>query len=102
MKNYQMYCLSLHSENFDSLKKIHYTPVGLGNNIFTSEWLRDNTKINISHKNKYYGEYIFHYWFWKNMIDEIDDNQWIGFCAYRRYWRILIIQKLKNLIKLLT
>jgi hypothetical protein len=70
-----MYCLSLYSENFNSLKKIQYTPVGLGNNIFTEEWLRDNTKINISHKNKYYGEYSFHYWFWKNMIDEIDENQ---------------------------
>ena len=50
MKNYHMYCLSLHSENFDSLKKIQYTPVGLGNNIFTNEWLKDNTKINISHQ----------------------------------------------------
>ena len=47
MKNYHMYCLSLHSENFSSLKKIQYTPVGVGNNVFTNEWLKDNTKINI-------------------------------------------------------
>jgi hypothetical protein len=86
MKNFNMYCLSLYSENFKSLKKIQYTPVGLGKNIFNNEWLKDNTKINISHKNKFYGEYTFHYWFWKNMIDEINENQWIGFCAYRRYW----------------
>ena len=41
---------------------------------------------NISHKNKFYGEYTFHYWFWKNMLNKIPDNRWIGFCAYRRFW----------------
>jgi hypothetical protein len=86
MKNISMFCLSLHPEHLDNLKKINYIPVGLGSNNFNSEWLRDNTKINISHKNKYYGEYSFHYWFWKNMIDGINEKEWIGFCAYRRYW----------------
>ena len=37
-------------------------------------------------KNKYYGEYSFHYWFWKNRIKKIEDDDWIGFCAYRRFW----------------
>jgi len=86
MKNISMFCLSLHPEHLNNLKKINYIPVGLGSNNFSSEWLRDNTKINISHKNKYYGEYSFHYWFWKNMIDDINEKEWIGFCAYRRYW----------------
>ena len=48
--------------------------------------MRDNTGINISHKNKYYGEYTFHYWFWKNIINTIEKDTWIGFCAYRRFW----------------
>ena len=61
-------------------------PVGLGENNFSNEWIRDNNGQNISNKNKYYGEYTFHYWFWKNMVDDISDKQWIGFCAYRRYW----------------
>ena len=86
MKNLSMFCLSLYGEHLNNLKKINYIPVGLGENSFNNEWLRDNTKQNISNKNKYYGEYTFHYWFWKNMIDEISDKNWIGFCAYRRYW----------------
>jgi hypothetical protein len=81
-----MFCLSLYGEHLNNLKKINYIPVGLGENNFNNEWLRDNTKQNISNKNKYYGEYTFHYWFWKNMIDEMSDKNWIGFCAYRRYW----------------
>ena len=86
MKNLSMFCLSLYGEHLNNLKKINYIPVGLGENNFNNEWLRDNTKQNISNKNKYYGEYTFHYWFWKNMVDDISDKQWIGFCAYRRYW----------------
>ena len=86
MKNLSMFCLSLYGEHLNNLKKINYIPVGLGENNFNNEWLRDNTKQNISNKNKYYGEYTFHYWLWKNMIDEISDKNWIGFCAYRRYW----------------
>ena len=86
MKNLSMFCLSLYPEHLNNLKKINYIPVGLGKNNFNNEWLRDNTKENISNKNKYYGEYTFHYWFWKNMIDDISDKNWIGFCAYRRYW----------------
>ena len=86
MKNLSMFCLSLYGEHLNNLKKINYIPVGLGKNNFNNEWLRDNTKENISNKNKYYGEYTFHYWFWKNMVDDISDKQWIGFCAYRRYW----------------
>ena len=68
------------------MQKLGYTPVGLGKDNFSSEWLRDNTGENISSKNRYYGEYTFHYWFWKNVLPNIKDNQWIGFCAYREYW----------------
>ena len=57
-----------------------------GSDKFSEEWLKDNTLENISFKNKYYGEYTFHYWFWKNILPKIKDNYWIGFCAYREYW----------------
>ena len=57
-----------------------------GNDNFSNEWLRDDTLENISSKNKYFGEYTFHYWFWKNILPKIEDNHWIGFCAYRQYW----------------
>lgn len=41
----------------------------------------DNTNINISHKNRYYGELTGMYWVWKNI-----QSEYIGFCHYRRYF----------------
>ena len=86
MKNGKMYCLCLKNENLNTMKRLGYIPVGLGANKFSNEWVRDNTDDNISTKNRYYGEYTFHYWFWKNVFPKIEDNTWIGFCAYREYW----------------
>ena len=43
--------------------------------------------VNISSKNKYYSEYTFHYWLWKNYLDQIDDK-WIGFCQYKKFWSL--------------
>ena len=91
MKNLSMFCLSLYPGHLSNLKTINYMPVGLGENNFSHEWIRDNNGQNISNKNKYYGEYTFHYWFWKNMIDDMPEKNWIGFCAYRRYWANKII-----------
>ena len=86
MNNAIIYCHSLYSEMLNKIKKVGYTPVGLGNKNFSNEWIRDNTLINISHKNKHYAEYTFYYWFWKNILPKINDNQWIGFCSYRELW----------------
>ena len=86
MKKLKMYCLCLHNKHFQTVKKLGYIPVGLGKGFFSPEWLRDNEGENISNKNEYYGEYTFHYWFWKNRIEQIENNTWIGFCAYRRFW----------------
>jgi len=86
MRNVTMYCLCIHNKVLPVIKKLDYIPVGLGNDKISVEWLRDNTNENISSKNKYYSEYSFHYWFWKNVLPKIEDNHWVGFCAYRRYW----------------
>ena len=86
MSNLNMYCICVHNNLLNKVKELNYIPVGLGDDNFNEEWMRDNTKKNISNKNKYYGEYSFHYWFWKNEIHKIVDNKWIGFCAYRRFW----------------
>lgn len=86
MKNLKMFCLNLYDENLENIKKIKYIPVGLGKNKFRNSWVRDNNGENISEKNPYYGEYTFHYWFWKNMLHDIPKNSWIGFCHYRRFW----------------
>ena len=59
-----MYCICVHNNLLNKVKELNYIPVGLGDDNFNEEWMRDNTKKNISNKNKYYGEYSFHYWFW--------------------------------------
>ena len=86
MNNLNIYCLDIFDFDYEKIKNLGYTPVGLGERDFRTGWLRDNTGENISYKNSAYGEYSFHYWFWKNKIDEIDNNTWVGFCAYRRFW----------------
>jgi len=86
MNNLKMFCLSLYDEHLENLKKINYIPVGLGTRYFSKDWMRDNNGKNISFKNPFYGEHTFHYWLWKNYLDDLPKNNWIGFCAYRRYW----------------
>ncbi len=87
MKQLTMYCLTIQPKHLKIIKDINYVPVGLGDNNFSGEWIRDNTGENISKKNKYYGEYTFHYWLWKNHLDKIN-SEWIGFCQYRKFWSL--------------
>ena len=82
-----MYCMALDDSNFKKIKNLGYIPVGLKNDNFSSEWLRDNTLDNISKKNPYYGEYTFYYWYWKNLLKYKKNDEWVGFCSYRRYWK---------------
>ncbi len=92
-----MYCICINNEILPKVKKLNYIPVGLGDDDFNDEWIRDNSGDHISEKNKYYGEYTFHYWLWKNGIKIIDKNDWIGFCAYRRFWLNQNDNQIKNL-----
>jgi hypothetical protein len=85
MKNLQIFCLSLNPQHKKIIQNLGYTPVGLGDKIFSDDWLTDKTNNNIASKNKYYGEYTFHYWLWKN--HKIDFDGWIGFCQYRKFWK---------------
>lgn len=87
MKNGKFFCLCLDENYLNPVSKLNYIPVGLGNRNFSKAWIRDNSGINISNKNAYYGEYSFHYWLWKNELKNLPDNKWIGFCTYRRFWQ---------------
>ena len=103
MNNSKIYCLCLYDELYNKIRELNYIPVGLGNKSFSHNWLLDSKGDNISKKNPYYGEYSFHYWLWKNELDKIPDNTWIGFCAYRRFWqknniRIENITNLKSMV----
>jgi len=88
MKNLNMFCLSLEPKHYNFIKELGYLPVGLGEKNFSKEWFSDRSGINISKKNKYYGEYTYHYWIWKNYLDKIEDG-WIGFCQYRKFWSLV-------------
>ena len=86
MDTLKIYCMSLNNGHLNTIKSLGYTPVGLNKGTFSNEWLRDNTGENISHKNSYYGEYTFYYWYWKNLLKYKKDSEWVGFCSYREYW----------------
>ena len=83
----KMYCITLNDAHYDKIKYLGYVPVGLGSNIKKKNFQSDKTGENISSKNPYYGEYTFHYWLWKNGIENIK-NEWIGFCQYRKFWSL--------------
>jgi hypothetical protein len=82
----KIFCIDINNHNFNKINKLNYIPVGLGSDEFKKGWLRDNTGDHISDKNPFYGEYSFHYWLWKNKLHEFEDEEWLGFCAYRRFW----------------
>ena len=86
MNNLKIYCLCIHDELLEKVKNLNCIPVALGEGNYQKGWLRDNTGENISYKNKYFGEYTFHYWLWKNNMEIFNDKDWVGFCAYRRFW----------------
>ena len=98
MKDLKIFCLSLEPSHYEFIKKLGYAPVGLGEKKFGNNWFTDKSGSNISEKNKYYGEYTFHYWLWKNYLDSsLDDtNSWIGFCQYRKFWSIRSDKLLPN------
>ena len=68
-----------------NILKLKYIPVGLGEKKFSNNFLNDKIGKNISKKNKFYGEYTFHYWLWKNYLNKID-TEWVGFCQYRKFF----------------
>ena len=100
----KIFCLSIHNNNYDKLKKLDLIPVGLGDAKFHTDWLNDKGTFNISKKNKNFGEYTFHYHLWKNILANNLYDNWIGFCSYRRFWTNtsgVNIQSLEDLNKIL-
>ena len=60
--------------------------------IFQSE----TNGVNISSLNKYYAEMTGIYWVFKNKINDHSNDDWIGFCHYRRLWLNSILKKKKS------
>lgn len=86
MQELKIYCTSL--KYFRILDKLpsYITPLGLGVENFPNHWQNDSTGINLSYLNKYYAELTGLYWVWKNKISDLNDNDWVGTCHYRKLW----------------
>ena len=83
MSNLSLYCVTNKSSDF--LEKLPISLVSVGQNKFNDRYLRCDYKDNIFHKEKYYSELTFHYWYWKNLLKD-EKNKWVGFCQKRRFW----------------
>ena len=84
MDNLKIFCVT----NLVSLKleKLNLILAGVGKGQFSKKYITCKTGQNIEIKEKHYSELTFHYWFWKNKLQDFDDNTWIGFCQKRRFW----------------
>ena len=86
MRKIQIYCTSI--KPYSLLNKLpeYIKPLGLGDTDFPGYWLNEKKEQNIKHLNKYYGEVSGFYWVWKNNINKFNDDDFIGFCHYRKLW----------------
>jgi hypothetical protein len=82
--NLLIYCVT--NKVFSYLESLPCKKAGVGKDIFPKNYYLSNTLDNIFYKEKYYSELTFQYWFWKNMLNKINKNTWVGFCQKRRFW----------------
>ena len=82
----KIFCTSI--KYFDVLNKLpsNIIPFGLGNSTFPANWMNEKKGENISELNKFFGEATGFFWIWKNYLKNFDEEDWIGFCQYRRLW----------------
>ena len=87
-----IYCFCSKESKFLKRLPNNIIPIVLGNN--KSQFFEnENNGINISHLNKYYAELTGIYWVFKNKIKQHNDDDWIGFCHYRRLWLNAVLNK---------
>ena len=83
-KNIKLFCVT--DKPLPKLENTNLILAGVGKYNFTSKYIDTSTKINIYNKEEYYSELTFHYWYWKNQLNNENDTDWIGFCQKRRFW----------------
>lgn len=67
------------------IEELGLIPFGAGIKQYPSSYLKDNSGINIAHKNSNFGDLTFHYWYWKNHKLK-NSNKLIAVCDYRRFF----------------
>ena len=83
MLGLQIYCVT--DKKLDILENTPINLCSVNNKILNTQYLNCNCKDNIFYKEKNYSELTFHYWYWKNMLNE-NNNNWVGFSQKRRHW----------------
>ena len=81
--NLKIYCVT--DKPLKKLENSNLNLAGVGKNFFSDRYIGSDEKININSKERYYSELTFHYWFWKNLLEN-EKSEWIGFCQKRRFW----------------
>ena len=86
MNDLFIYCLT--SKQYNHFKHLpsNIIPLGLGDNFYPANFLNEQSGTNIVKHNKYLAEMTGIYWVYKNQINKFKDDDWIGFCHYRRFW----------------
>jgi hypothetical protein len=79
-----IYCIT--NKALSYLNSIPYKIAGVGQEHFPNNYYLANSLENIFYKEKYYSELVFQYWLWKNKLNKIKKDTWIGFCQKRRFW----------------
>jgi len=104
-KKINFYCVT--NKEYSFFKDLPYNFAGVGKEVFSKNFILSNNLDNIFYKEQYYSELTFHYWFWKNMIFNLPQDSWIGFCQKRRFWlkkglneNLIDLSNLKNSILL--
>ena len=82
--NLKIYCVTNKKVNF--INKPGYKLAWVGQEKKPEKYVSCDNGDNIYHKEKFYSELTFHYWYWKNLLKKENDNNWIGFCQKRRFW----------------
>ena len=100
--NLNNYCISHDYINY--LDNLNLNIIGSGGykKKYPSHWYNDSRGKNISKKNKNFGTLTSIYWIWKNKIQNMKSDDYIGICHYRRFWLKTEYDKkisLKNLKK---
>ena len=93
----KIFCAStIYRKILDKMPK-NIVPFGVGNGFFPDHWLSEKNGKNIIQLNKHYGEHSCIYWVWKNYLNEFQDDDWIGFCHYRKFWLNRLYDKKQKL-----
>lgn len=86
MREIKIFCTSIkYYRILDKLPR-YVKPIGLGKNVFPSNWIDEKVGANLSNLNPFYGELTGIYWLWKNQTTKMKSNDLIGICHYRKLW----------------